>query len=182
MSDWMKRLDSETLESSRTEVPTPWGERLGHSSRAQQACPCLAGGHSDASLKGTFPGLAGDTWLQHAPPAPRWLAPAPGPATPEEEGTADGWPSGHIGGCLGRRPLPSSHQSMWYILFLSAQNCQWWRGAGVAPGWTCLLPDFSSGPPGVCWVCLWPPDSAWTGLCRGQEECDQGDKDPAGGL
>lgn len=43
MNDWMKGLDSETLESSRSEMPAPWGERLGHSSQAQQACPCLAG-------------------------------------------------------------------------------------------------------------------------------------------
>lgn len=135
MDGWMKGLDSETLESSRTEMPAPGGERLGHSSRAQQACPCLAGcAFGRLPQRNIPPSLAGNTWLQHAPPAPRRLAPAPGPATPEEEGTADGWPSGHVGGCPGRRPLPSSCPSMRYILFLSAQKCQWWGGGGGAPG------------------------------------------------
>lgn len=182
MSDWMKRLDSETLESSRTEMPTPWGERLGHSSRAQQACPCLAGWAFGHLPQRNIPRLGRRHLAPTCSTSSKVACPGTRPGHPRGGGDCRWLAIWTLGGCPGRRPLPSSHQSMWYILFLSAQNCQWWQGVGGAPGWTCLLPDFSSGPPGVCWVCLWPPDSAWTGLCRGQEECDQGDKDQAGGL
>lgn len=82
----MKGLDSETPGSYQTEMPALWGEKLGHRSWAQKAYPRLVSVSSDASLKNNSPSLAGGTWLQLPLPAPRRLAPAPGPAKPEEEG------------------------------------------------------------------------------------------------
>lgn len=79
------------------------------------------------------PGVAGSTRLHRARPAPRPLAPAPGPTTAEKEGTADGWPSGRAEGCLCRRP-PVPHRPMLCFLFLSAQRGQRARARGWVEG------------------------------------------------
>lgn len=108
--------------------------------------------------------LPGSTWLQHALPARRRLAPAPGLATLGS------------GGCrwlaiwLHRRlsgPTPP-HRPALYFLFLSVLGG--WGGSQAEPGVLVPSPDFwvSSGHPGMLRICSLAPGSRMDcGVSRG---------------
>lgn len=132
-------LSRRASEPSRTEVPALRGERRAHGSGAQQACRarlCV----QRLSARGS-PQPACPAWpaRQHmALPCSASSEAAPGLGALEEEGTADGWPSGRTGGCPGRRPLPRPQPTR-RVLFLSAR---WGRRALPVPSQT----------PGLVWA------------------------------